>query len=112
MIILKNLRRRLVAYEIPVALGGGEVHHVGATVRTAKGDVGLMVHKRTLPSTITLTAAGTPGSESDPLDDAVLAAPQIAAALATQPPQLLAVHLPASPAPASDEAAPLAPQES
>ena len=97
MIILRNLRRKLCPFEIPVAIGGGETHHVGSTVRTPKGDVGLLVQKRVLPTTLTLAAAGTPGCESAPLDEAVLQAPQIAAALAARPPALAVVTLPSAP---------------
>lgn len=105
MIILRNPLRKLCTYEIPVAIGGGEPHHVGATVRTKEGDVGLMVYRRVLPTTLTLCAAGTPGSESTPLDEAVLKAPQIAAALAARPPALEVVTVPSAPPT-------LAPQES
>lgn len=109
MIILRNTQRKLRTFEIPVSIGGGETHHVGATVRTKEGDVGLMVYRRQLPTTLTLCAAGTPGSESAPLAEAVLAAPQIAAALAASPPTLEVVPVPV---PASSPSPTTAPLES
>jgi hypothetical protein len=86
VITLENLERRLVEYEIPVAVGGGQTMHVArvhrtsdASSRTATKDVSAVAIK--VPTTLTITARGTKGSVSEPLPDSYATIPAIAKAL-------------------------------
>ncbi len=86
MITLENRENKLVEYEIPVAVGGGELHHVArvervsdAAARTAAKDMSIMARK--FPTTLTLTARGTKGSMSKPVPDAYANIPAVAKAL-------------------------------
>ncbi len=86
MITLENRETRLVEYEIPVAVGGGQTLPVArvqrasdATTRSASKQVSVVV--RQFPTTLTLTARSTKGSVSDPLPDAYAEIPAIKAAI-------------------------------
>ncbi len=108
MITLENRQRRLVHFAIPIAIGGGELHNIGTTERaqdpaTRSSSSSIVVHARRYPTTLTLAAAGTKGSTSDPVADAFADAPEIAAALKKR--TLVLVRLPAPP-PAEDPATP------
>jgi hypothetical protein len=81
LIRLQHRAPSLRTYEIPVEHGGGEAHLLGRVTRDGKtGTAGVRVVKAMLPTTITLCARGTDGDTSEPLDEAVLRAPQIDAA--------------------------------
>ena len=90
---LENLERRLETYEIPTTVDGGITRKRGVLAGTSMGDSGelapqLRVERLVLPSTVTLTASGTPGCISVPLDEAVLNDVRIGNALKARPPRL------------------------
>ncbi len=94
---LQHRAPSLRTYEIPVEHGGGEAHNLGRVTRDiSTGTAGVRVLKARLPTTITLCAKGTEGDTSEPLDEAVLKAPQIDAAVKAR----LIVVLPVVVAPA------------
>lgn len=84
MITLSNNERKLVTYEIPVAVGGGVELHVARVDRVASSTPGKSVTavKRVFPTTITLSAKGTHGSTSAPVPDEFALVPSIAKAIA------------------------------
>lgn len=84
MITLENREPALRYYAIPVSVGGGEKHHLGASARNAKGERALRVHARVYPTTLTLAARGTEGSTSEPLPESYAQVPAIAAAIAAK----------------------------
>ena len=80
---LQHRASQLRTYAIPVEHGGGEAHALGRVTRDpSTGAAGVRVLTATLPTTITLCARSTDGDTSDWLDEAVLKAPAIAAAVA------------------------------
>lgn len=114
LVRLQHRAPALRTYEIPVEHGGGEVHHLGRVTRDPKtGEAGVRLLRAILPTSITLTARDTTGDMSEPMDEAVLKAPQIAAAIAAKLIVALPVPVDAAPpaasAPAPEQAAPATP---
>ena len=127
LIKLVNLERRPEAYEIPVTVDGGVGIKRGViegrfTSGDGEGEPSLRVEKLVVPSSITLTAAGTPGCVSGPLPEAVLtaagpAAKRLNAAINARPARLRVERLPdapvaplrAQPSPATPPAPPAPP---
>jgi hypothetical protein len=100
VITLENRERALRRYLIPPELcGGGEKHLLAAVERssdpaTKSGSASLRTFTATFPTAVTLTAAGTPGSISEPLPDRYEHAPEVAAALKAKPAKLRLARLP------------------